>query len=262
MDMPDMPHNLHAKAGPFPVWVWGAAVGVLVVGVMWYRRSSGGTAVAPDTTGTAYDPNALDNAALYSGNDRNAANATYATTSMQRTARTNLAWLRQVVQYEAGKGRNPITAQRAFMRYLQGKPLTEKQNKIVSDALVHVGIPPKPPKVIPPTKSNNPPSKHPGSVFNDGPKRHRKRHHAAATATRTTVTAQTHEPDANVREGLSGMAGMTHTSHTADSGDTAASMAHRVYGKSTPYHTERIRRANGIGSTDQFVPGQTVKVPQ
>lgn len=238
-----MPH-MHGgafskKVGPLPVWAWGLIVGALIVAYMWYRnRSSASNGVASTLAGTT-DP--YGNAGLYTGNDANAANANLATASTSKAIRTNAAWVRQAIQYMTGKGRNPLAVQRALTAYLAGRTLTEKQDKIVSEVLTHVGTPPKLPKTVSNVEHNKPQDV--TRPNNSNPHTH----------------VPTNEKDVTPHGGATAIP--AHTETTAIGGDSPATVAQKQYGTATPFHVARIAQANGVGTTQEFVPGQIVRVP-
>lgn len=242
-------HSAGRKLGPLPVWGWGLVLGLVLVFVIWHRsRSTSGTN-APGSINTGVDPNAFDNAALYSGNNANASNATAATASTEAGLRSNAAWLRAGVQYETGKGRNSLNVLRALRRFLAGSPLSQAQSDIVSDVLKNVGVPPKEPKTVSPvrkpahTEDHTTPGTKPPAVRASG------------------MVAKTPVNDLEIipRQALTSIP--PHVVTTAEPGDTPASVAQQVYGVSTPRHINAIVSANQIGSTQEFVPGQIVRVP-
>lgn len=237
--MPFDVEALEKRAGPLPVWGWGVAIGIVVVAVWWFHGQTAGGAAAPVDTSTLTDPQAIDDAALSSGNDAGAGSPTGPVTNTPGVARTNRAWLAQVLVYETGKGRNALKVQRACSLYLAGKKLTDPQRTIVNEAITHVGLPPRPPKTVPPPKPTNPPGG--GS-------------HGTSLVPSPVRDVETNPIQAN-------HAVEAYGTYAAGAGDTAASVAHAVYGESTPFHIEKVRQANGIGSTDQFTTGQLVKVP-
>lgn len=260
MDVPGE-HELTKKAGPLPVWGWGLIIGAVIVGYMYYRNNAGGGSSSTYSTGTApLDPNAVDNAGLYSGDNANASLANQNTQAASNGLRTNVAWLRAAVQYETGKGRNALTVQRALMKYLSGLKLTIEQEHIVNSVLTGVGLPPKPPKKVSTVSGNTPAPTH-----NDGGgHHHRKRGNENQTPPtkphpRTAISQQ--DRTTETQPHVANASGARVVMVDAQPGDTAASVAQRAYGISSPFHIQRIVSANAIGSRDEFPAGATVKVP-
>jgi len=144
-----IPETFKGKLGPLPVWAWGAIVGLVVVGYIWYsgRTDSGnsdGVATATDAVGGAADAafDAIDGAFKPS-----ASGSSLATDTPEESADSNVAWGMRAVQYLIGLGTAPITAQQAVTAYLNGDPMTSEQQALVNAAIGSVGQPPVTPEL-------------------------------------------------------------------------------------------------------------------
>lgn len=142
--MADIADTLQEKAGPFPVWVWGAAIGLVMVAVIWWqgRGDSGSSDVsavedAADSTGDVYD--AID------GFFRSSApGSAIGINDTPESVDTNVAWGARAIAHLIGKGTAPLTAQQAIFSYLDGETLTATQAELVNEAIKGIGQPPDP----------------------------------------------------------------------------------------------------------------------
>jgi len=143
--MNDVTDNLGKDLGPLPVWVWGAGIGAVVVGVMYFRNRSSNKAVT--TAGASVtDPTVAAQSGL------NAFSAAYSgaggglnttPTTTDQTA-TNALWLRQAMIWGSGNGLGSMTTiETALKAYLNGNALTSAQDSIVNAILSAVGQPPE-----------------------------------------------------------------------------------------------------------------------
>lgn len=171
----DVEETLTTKAGPFPVWLWGVALGGIVVAVIWMR---GRTDYTPTITGTAgsgsrsdvadgYDYSTTDNlsgidsAIQYDGdNSGDVKQPTPVPPNAEPSITTNAAWLAQGVTYLITQGHTPLGSQTALTRYLNGMKLTQSQASAVSKAITRFGLPPQ----GAPTATIEPPAPTPGTV--------------------------------------------------------------------------------------------------
>ena len=137
-----MAMDLQAKLGPFPVWVWGAVIGVGVVVWVWVSSADssadGSETVAETVTPTIADSSLLDRAFAggmapgYGG----------APASVETPIETNTTWASSLLPTLSGKGFAPLDVQLALARYLNADGLSAEQQKMVNLALTLKGAPP------------------------------------------------------------------------------------------------------------------------
>lgn len=146
-----LPDALQKKAGPFPVWVWGAAIGLVIVAYVWWsgRDNGSGDATTSDNDGetsnligneTPFD--AIDG--LFRNNSGGESSNNYNPTEQPQVTDSNTAWGIRAVAALVGKGTAPITAQQAISKYLSSEQMTKAQEKLVNQAISLVGQPPEP----------------------------------------------------------------------------------------------------------------------
>lgn len=170
--MADMPMDAGKKLGPLPMWGWGALLGLVVVGYLYFKGRSGSNSapVNPSATGAVLPDltaNDLGSSGNLAGSD---------STQSPPTMTTNAAWEATAVAWAVTQGLNPLTVQTAIEDYLDGVSLSFEQGQIISKVLAQfgeppqgvnsppvVGAPPPPvgtpvkPPVSPPKKTTNPP---------------------------------------------------------------------------------------------------------
>lgn len=137
-----MAMDLQAKLGPFPVWVWGAVIGVGVVVWVWVSSADssadGSETVTETVTPTIADSSLLDRAFAggmapgYGG----------AAAPVETPIETNTTWASSLLPTLSGKGFAPLDVQLALARYLNGDGLSAEQQKMVNLALTLKGAPP------------------------------------------------------------------------------------------------------------------------
>lgn len=138
--MSDISSTLKEKAGPLPVWAWGAILGgIVIVGLWWYSARGASSAATPDGGGTleAY-PDLGEGSvtrASASGSDSGVAD------SVQEFV-SNQAWLTFAVARLAAQGYSPLEVQAALQAYLDGEPLSKSQSEIVNLVVGKYGSPP------------------------------------------------------------------------------------------------------------------------
>jgi len=155
---------LNQKYGPFPVWVYLAAVGI---GLYAYEKHKGTSASASTTTGTTPP----DNGSATGVASENAVEETLQ--ANVGAATTNPQWEANVESVLVGYGYPTVQVQSALNTYLAGGQLSSIQQEIVNAAIEAVGAPPSPPSTTtnspttpppttptpsPPTHSNPPPA--------------------------------------------------------------------------------------------------------
>lgn len=141
--------TLKQKAGPLPVWAWGAILGVIVVAASyWY--SSRSSAKGAETAGELVAYPDLDGASGGGGGgggtvvtDANGGS------SGTKEFTSNAAWMTYVVAQLVKDGKNPLTTQIALSNYLSGNELSEEQQAIVNEAISRFGLPPNGVDAIP-----------------------------------------------------------------------------------------------------------------
>lgn len=151
--------KLTAKAGPFPVWVWGVVLGLLILAMVWWSRHKSGSA-APADGSTVTPIDALPNV---SGSGLSPASGDTSTGSDSAAGSpwdTNQLWEARAIAALSGAGVSPLTAQVALEKYLNGQGLTTAEQQIINSVLQKQGAPPNgltsAPVLLPP--DNPPPS--------------------------------------------------------------------------------------------------------
>lgn len=147
--MADITDTLQEKAGPFPVWVWGAAIGLVMVAVIWWQGRD--TSGDDGSTSSGDDGSAIESAAdtvadlsdVIDGSFRpgTANGSSYALDTVE-TVDTNTAWRMRAIAYLIGQGNAPLTASAAIDNYMDGKTLTTAQTALVNAAISGIGQPP------------------------------------------------------------------------------------------------------------------------
>src|SRR5271169_3124894 len=150
---------LNQKFGPFPLWVYLAAVGV---GIYAYEKRKGSASTAKGTASGGTSGTTGNGAATQSAVEQTLqANVGAATTNPQ--------WEANVESILTGYGYPTVQVQSALNTYLAGGVLSSLQQEIVNAAIEAAGSPPSPPSTQststsspttpPPTTSNpSPPS--------------------------------------------------------------------------------------------------------
>ena len=151
-----LPGAVKERLGPFPVWVWGAALGVIIVAYVWWTGRDTGSASDTSTDSgdgdgtTSAISDAIDGAFKWSG-----ANPTGNDESVDEPVDSNTAWGIRAVAALVGKGVSPLAAQTAIGRYLAEDELTDAQQQLVNNAIVAIGQPPVPVKINVPDATDN-----------------------------------------------------------------------------------------------------------
>ena len=133
--------TLKQKAGPLPVWAWGAIIGVLIVGATYYFRSrTAGAAATADPGSLVAYPDVEGGTGLSAGST--VTNADGSTDDDDGGFYSNSSWLAAAVAWCVGQAMNPLTVQRALQKYLDGADLTEAESNIVNIVVKRFGLPP------------------------------------------------------------------------------------------------------------------------
>ena len=137
---------LNQKYGPFPVWVYLAAVGV---GLYAYEKHKGTSASASTSSGTTPPTNGAATGVASEG-------------AVEQTLQANVSGATTNPQWEAnaeavltGYGYPTVQVQSALNTYLAGGVLSSIQQEIVNATIEAVGAPPSPPST-PGTSTNSP----------------------------------------------------------------------------------------------------------
>lgn len=130
----DVTENLDEKVGGVPVWVWGAGIGAIILGVMYLSNRSGSASDDGDS-GTAANPlQQYSDAYAGSGGGLTTENLSGAGETV-----TNAMWLAQGIRAATAAGFSAVKATAALNRYLNGEQLTAEQRKIVDAVVATLG---------------------------------------------------------------------------------------------------------------------------
>jgi hypothetical protein len=157
------------KFGGVPLWVWGALVAALILGVMWWRNRNAGTT---DTTSTVpTDPNAIDpntglpSPAYYGGTPGYGGGVGtgygdgygygYPTSN---GITTNSQWIQQAEYAASSLGHSQLEILGALTAWLTGSALSASQQQIVNAAIGLIGLPPDTSGIAAPTGNTTPPA--------------------------------------------------------------------------------------------------------
>lgn len=139
--------GIKSKLGPFPVWVWGLFVGVIVVAYLYYRNNSAKAAAAANTTvsGDTLSSGLVDNTSTdptdgLTGLDDGTSTATTPTADA-----TNSSWEASAVAWLGSHGYSPLVAQNAIENYLSGTLDATDASAVaaVNAAVQNFGLPPE-----------------------------------------------------------------------------------------------------------------------
>ena len=135
--------DLTQKVGPLPAWGWGLVVGGIIVGVYYWQTktvdpASAESTVAP-TTYDAIDGMFTPGTVSGSGTVNNVAS---------EQVDSNQAWALRAIANLVGKGKSPLTAQSAVMRYLNSETLSAEDKTLIDDVIRDIGSPPNLPENI------------------------------------------------------------------------------------------------------------------
>lgn len=131
--------TLKQKAGPLPVWAWGAILGVLIVGGM-YWFSSRNTAATESTGETVAYPDLDGNSGTGSSGVSTVTNGSGGSSAPEFTS--SLAWMTYAIARLTAEGYSPLTVQAALSKYLAGEALTAEEGRIVNLVISRYGMPP------------------------------------------------------------------------------------------------------------------------
>jgi len=270
----DIPDSLEKKAGPFPIWVWGAGIGLVAVFIMWSHNNSANSDVdtVVDTGGGALSTDdAMDanDAALYTGDNStsgySSAGLDYGVPEDAYPVVDNTSddavtdsivpaekkggkgnWQRKAFASLVAQGFDPITAQRSLSRYLAGKPLSKRQQHAIGAALKTQGLPPDGGPAIK-NKPRNVSTPVAGTRQNKAGQAHGVRATGGGTG---TVPHQ------------SGQAQGQRRTVTVDRDMSIAGLARKYLGSASAANQQRIRKANGVGVNHTFKQGRQVTIPR
>lgn len=141
--------DLKAKIGPFPAYVWGGIIGLVIVGYL-YTRSSKAKITGASPSPAASNP--LDGA-FTPGTTSGGGGGGGSTSNPSGSLINNAVWLTQGVAYLTGRGNSPLAAQQALGRYLNGETLSAADAALVNVWIVKQGTPPE--SVMTPVGSTN-----------------------------------------------------------------------------------------------------------
>lgn len=143
------PADIKAKLGPLPVWVWGVLVGVVILGVVYYRRAEAKTAAA-DTTANGVSVSGEDLTSDLAGaasDGTTGASATDGTdlTTSSTVGQTNASWESDALAWLSSHGFSPLVAQNALETYLEGTLSSTDSAAVgaVNAAIQNFGLPPE-----------------------------------------------------------------------------------------------------------------------
>lgn len=135
------------KAGPFPLYVWVAAVGVIAY-LYWRSRSAASAASAAQTgtgtTDTAGSPLTDQSGGVGAGPGGWAYQPPAATTPTASTITDNNSWATSAEQYLLSLNYSPALVDSAIRDYISGNTLQPNEWAIISQALKGVGPLPTP----------------------------------------------------------------------------------------------------------------------
>lgn len=161
------------KFGGVPVWVWGAIVAAVILGVMWWRNAHATqAATATDTTvpdptmGGTIDPNTGLPVTPYYGSYGGSPGYGYGVGSgygagygygypTSNGITTNAQWIQQAEYAAASLGHSQLEILGALTAWLTGQSLTATQQQIVNAAIGLIGLPPDTSGTVP--SSTTPP---------------------------------------------------------------------------------------------------------
>ena len=139
----DMPEGLDNKIGPLPVWVWGLALGGVIVVWMYVKKSSPSST---QTVGTAADTSQLatDTASLGSSYpiDPLSASSNYGFQAGPDTM-NNQTWEAAAIGSADTFGLKPLGVQSAVDKYLNGETLNSAEQSAIDKILGVLGPPPE-----------------------------------------------------------------------------------------------------------------------
>lgn len=187
-----------AKIGKFPVWVWAVVLAGGVLLFTWLSRNkgdsngdSGLTEVdgdLPEVSGggltgsnggvsddSVNDLNGMLNDWFGALNDTLAQNVDLSGATIpsgvaatpKGSKKSGPTWAQRAINYLTSQGYGGVAAQRSVQKYLEGKPLTQKQKERVNAAITGIGVKKNAPavKIAKPKKTvkikRNPPKKSP-----------------------------------------------------------------------------------------------------
>lgn len=166
-----------AKIGKFPVWVWAVVLAGGVLLFTWFSRNKGGSSGSsltevdgdlPEVSGGALggssgngNEDALNdlqgsltdwfgalNDTLAQNVDISGATISSGTAAAPKGGKkSGPTWAQRAINYLTSQGYGGVAAQRSVQRYLEGKPLTQKQKERVNAAITGVGVKKNAPKV-------------------------------------------------------------------------------------------------------------------
>lgn len=228
--------DFRAKAGPLPIWAWGALIGGAAVAYMWYSGHKAGTAVSSPTTPTTDVSGASSDAIDGAFTAGTASGSGLTDTQAGNLADTgslfsnNAVWEAQAVAYGAAHGVDPLRLQRAVEDYLNGVTLSSEAAGWLSTIIAAKGIPPegtlKSPSIAPkpPVPAPVVAPKPPVLVPRKAPPTKAAKPHSLAV-------------------------------YTVKHGDTLSAIAHH-YGTTVP----KLASANGIHNPNHIAVGQKIRV--
>ena len=135
-----MIESLKAKAGPLPVWAWGAILGALVAVYVFFTRNSAGPVAAQVPVAPGILASMNDGAYAPANSQGVASPALIVNESEQAT---NFVWLANGVVFLVNDRHSALDAQRALTNYIQGEMLSPADAVMVNKVVVKFGIPPQ-----------------------------------------------------------------------------------------------------------------------
>jgi len=130
--------KLRDKLGPFPVWVWGLIIGIIIVAYAWYANLRNASTTDDDDAGISKDnpESAVGYGSGIVGSVSDLNNPG------DKADLTQHQWLMQAVAAAVNSGTSTLTAQVALQKYLYGAELSSTEAAIVNHAISIVGLPP------------------------------------------------------------------------------------------------------------------------
>jgi len=234
--------GLRSKAGPLPIWAWGALLGLVAVGFIYWRSSN--AAANSAAAGTTDSGSQIDPTVDYTAAGLGATQASSDTTNADTSSSTpvygdNDSWVSGIVQWLNGQGKDPIKVRQALTNYLNGGIITPDQLAIIKSAIGYAGDAPDG-LAGTPTEAVTPPVKAPGSVI-PGPVRGTNLPHKAAPTKRAPVTS---------------------VKYRIVSGDSLSKIAKHFYGSASEANIRKLQTANHISNPNVIIAGHTITIPK